>query len=289
MKIGLLCSGELGFKVLNFLYQNYNLTFVATDSKSDKIISYCQENNMSCFKGNPRQGKLAAFLNSISYDILISANYLFLIEKDVIQTAKQLAFNIHGSLLPKYRGRAPHVWAIINGEVKCGITAHKIDENCDTGDILQQTEIPITKYDTGASLLEKYKKEYNPIITSILEKWKKCKLRIKSQDETKATYFGKRTPESGQINWDWQSQRIYNWVRAQSYPYPGAFNFIENKKIIIDWIEPTDMGFKYTDDNGKILKIEDGIPFIKCPNRVMKATKIRNPNQVILKNNMILL
>lgn len=289
MNLGILCSGELGLEVLKFLYQNYNLAFVATDSKSIKVITYCEENNISYHKGNPRQGKLANFLKPISYDILISANYLFIIENDVIQTAKHLAFNIHGSLLPKYRGRTPHVWAIINGEDKCGITAHKIDESCDTGDILHQIEIPISNTDTGASLLEKYKKEYQPIIENILEKWETGNLKAKPQDETKATFFEKRTPDSGRINWNWQGKRIYNWVRAQSNPYPGAFNFIEDKKIIIDWVEPTDLGFDFADENGKILKIENGFPFIKCPNGVLKATKIRNLHQVELKENIILL
>ncbi len=289
MKLGLLCSGELGFKVLKFIHQNHNLSFVATDFKSNKVIYYCDEKNIHCYKGNPRQGKLAAFLKTISYDILISANYLFLIENDVIQTTKHLAFNIHGSLLPKYRGRTPHVWSIINGENKCGITAHKIDENCDSGDIIHQIEIPISYTDTGASLLEKYKQYYIPIISQILDKWEKGQLKPIPQDETKATFFGKRTPDSGQINWSWQCERIYNWVRAQCKPYPGAFNFIENKKIIIDKVEPTDIGFDFADENGKILKVEEGIPFVKCPNKVLKITKLRNPNQIELKEKMILL
>src|SRR5690606_33504394 len=96
--------------------------------------------------------------------------YLFIIDKKIIDLATSIAFNIHGSLLPKYRGRTPHVWSIINNEKFTGITAHIIDEGCDTGDIIEQVKIKISKSDTGASLLEKYNLLYLPLIRSVLEK-----------------------------------------------------------------------------------------------------------------------
>lgn len=288
MRIGLLCSGDLGLRVLELIVQKYELVFVATDSRSNHIISYCKERQISHFSGNPRNGKLANFLSSMEYDILISANYLFIIENDVIQTPKAFAFNIHGSLLPKYRGRTPHVWAIINGERKCGITAHLIDDSCDTGNILHQIEIPLSSKDTGASILEKYKKKYISIINIVVSHYEHGLLESVPQNNSKATFFGKRTPEDGQINWNWQSDRIYNWVRAQSMPYPGAFSYINGQKLIIDWVEPTDFGFDFLEENGKVLKIEDDILFVKCPNKVLKIEKMRNPDQIELKENIIL-
>ena len=80
-------------------------------------------------------------------------SYLFLIEKDIILHPRFLTFNIHGSLLPKYRGRAPHIWAIINNEKETGITAHVIDEKCDSGDIISQIKIKIEEI-----LVDKYLK-----------------------------------------------------------------------------------------------------------------------------------
>lgn len=288
MRLGLLCSGNLGLNVLQFIATQHNLIFVATDSQSHDIISYCQEKQIHYFLGNPRNGKLANFLSSLEYDILISANYLFIIEMDVIQTPTCFAFNIHGSLLPKYRGRTPHVWAIINGEKNCGITAHLIDDGCDTGNILHQIEIPILQNDTGATILEKYKENYIPIINKVLDQSKKGILQTIPQNNANATFFGKRTPEDGLINWNWQSDRIYNWVRAQSYPYPGAFTFLNDKRLIIDWVQPTDLGFDYLEENGKIIKIDDNSLYVKCPNKVLKIEKFRNLHQIEFKKNMIL-
>lgn len=288
MKIGLLCSGELGFEVLRNLKYIYPLAFVAADSNSQKVILYCKENKLSCFKGNPRKGKLHSFLNNVEFDILISVNYMFIIEENTIQLAKKIAFNIHGSLLPKYRGRTPHVWAIINGENKCGITAHIIDASCDTGDILCQLELPIFPIDTGATILEKYKKNYLFIIYQVLDELKNGTLKKIKQDNDLATYFAKRTPEDGQINWDWHSERICNWVRAQSNPYPGAFSYINGQKLIIDWVEPTDLGFDYLEENGTVVNIKDNFLYVKCPNKVLKLERIRNLCQIDFKDNMVL-
>ncbi len=160
MKIGVLVSGNLGRDILEKLNSNFDIAFVLTDSNSNGILKLCKKNEISCFKGNPRKGVGYNFIKNIFVDIILSVNYLFLIEKDIIQHSRLLTFNIHGSLLPKYRGRTPHVWAIINNEKETGITAHVIDENCDTGDIISQIKIPINETDTGNDLLNKYKSEY---------------------------------------------------------------------------------------------------------------------------------
>jgi methionyl-tRNA formyltransferase len=99
----------------------------------------------------------------IETDLILSINYLFLLDEEMISKLP-LAINIHGSLLPKYRGRTPHVWSIINGETKTGVTAHIIDADCDTGDIVKQIVVPIEKDDTGATILEKYEKIYPELL-----------------------------------------------------------------------------------------------------------------------------
>ncbi|MFV0329874.1 MAG: methionyl-tRNA formyltransferase, partial [Dysgonomonas sp.] len=223
----ILCSGGLGFNILENLIPSFNIEMVFTDSRSTSIITLCNKNKIDVFVGNPRNNAASNFINNRKVDILISINYLFIIESDVISIAKDIAFNIHGSLLPKYRGRTPHVWSIINNEKETGITAHLIDEGCDTGDVIQQIKIPILHTDTGNDILLKYNKEYLPIINQVLNNLIRGKVKTIKQDHSQATYFGKRTPDDGLINWDWQKERIYNWVRAQSFPYPGAFTYYE--------------------------------------------------------------
>ncbi len=274
MKVGILASGGLGFSILSKIFQKHELSFVMTDRSSDSIHSFCDTHIIPIFVGNPREGKSDDFLSRVSCDVLISINYIFLIEKNLIQIPKILAFNIHGSLLPKYRGRTPHVWSIINNEKLTGITAHLIDEGCDTGDIIKQIQIIIEDDDTGASILKKYESHYYTIVDNVLDKISKNQLVTIEQDNSKATYFGKRTPDDGLIDWNWHRERIYNWIRAQSFPYPGAFTFYLNDKVIIDWIEFDDNGFDFNIPNGAIVSIN---PIrVKTPNGLVKITKMRN-------------
>lgn len=273
MRIGLLASGNLGNIVLNFLNSNYPVIFVMTDKNSGSIIEFCKHKKINYFIGNPRGGRCTTFIQNIEIEVLISINYLFLIDKDLISLPNKMAFNIHGSLLPKYRGRTPHVWAIINNEKETGISAHQIDEGCDTGDIIDQVVIPIKEDMTGADILSKFSESYIPLIKSVLNKINDDTIVLKKQEHHKASFFGKRTPDDGQINWNWQKERIRNWVRAQAYPYPGAFTLLEDKKITIDRISYQEAAFFYDMPNGLVISIDPLL--IKTPNGVVKIDKIR--------------
>ncbi|MES2544108.1 MAG: methionyl-tRNA formyltransferase [Bacteroidota bacterium] len=274
MRIGLLVSGNLGYVVLKYLNPLYQIDFVLTDKKSSEIINFCTDNNINHFVGNPRNGKAYSFVSNMSIDLIISVNYIFIIEKDIIELPTRLAFNIHGSLLPKYRGRTPHVWSIINNEKYTGITAHKIDEGCDTGDIIEQFKIEINQNDTGASILNKYAQQYVPLIESVILKIKNNSVVFLKQEHIEATYFGVRTPDDGKIDWNWQRERIRNWVRAQASPYPGAFSFCQDEKIIVDEIVFSNYGFHADMPNGLIISLEPLL--VKTPNGVVELTIIRN-------------
>ena len=279
MNIALLCSGNLGFKLLKFVNsKQMNIQCVLTDSKSLEIIRYAKENKFSLYIGNPRKGKAYNALGHLKIDVLLSINYLFLIEKDLIDWPKSIAVNIHGSLLPKYRGRTPHVWAIINGEEKAGITLHEISIGCDTGAIIEQLEITISPEMTGAELLKLYSDYYSKLVDKFFQQLTDSSVIKKTQDESKATYFGERTPDLGQINWNWSRFRIVNWIRAQSNPYPGAFSYIDNIKITIDKVKVSDKGFDYRMPNGMILS-ENPI-MVKCPDGVMQILTIRNHQSI---------
>lgn len=273
MKICVLCSGILGLEVLKEVSAKLDVVVVFTDEKSVLINEYCHKCRIPLFIGNPRKGRGKKFIKNYEIDVLISINYLFLIEKDIYSYPRLLSFNIHGSLLPKYRGRTPHVWAIINNEKETGITAHKIDEGCDTGDIILQSKIKISRSETGYDILQKFNIAYKNMVFEVLEKLKAKTIGFRPQDHSLATYFCKRTPSDGQIDWNWQKERIFNWVRAQAYPYPGAFTHYKNKKVIIDEIQFTNLGFAYNMPNGLI--INDNPLQVKTPNGAISITKYR--------------
>ncbi len=285
MSLGLLVSGNLGASALKHLEVNHIVTFVMTDNNSDNIIEFCKNKNIKYFVGNPRSGRCNTFIKKIDIDVLISINYLYIIEKELISLPRIMAFNIHGSLLPKYRGRTPHVWAIINDEVETGITAHLIDEGCDTGDIIEQIAIPIDEEDTGADILIRFNEKYLHLVNLVLQKIKDDNILLYKQDHNIASFFGKRTSLNGHINWDWQKKRIYNWIRAQAHPYPGAYTFLNTKKIIIDKISYSDAAFSDNMPNGLILSINPIL--VKTPNGVVKLEIVRKnsiqfePNQIL--------
>ena len=205
-------------------------------------------------------------------------------DKEVFQLF-EYPINFHGSLLPKYRGRTPHVWAIINNETETGISAHFIEEGCDEGDIVYQERIMIENDYTGADLLNIFQIEYPKIIFNILENISHGKIFRIPQDDSIATYFPKRVPEDGLLDWNWQKERLNNWVRALSYPYPGAYSYYQNEKIIIDKIKFSNIGFDSSIKNGTIISLnENNYPIVKVQNGAIEIIKMRFPYPLFLRN-----
>ncbi|MEP6616496.1 MAG: formyltransferase family protein [Ginsengibacter sp.] len=281
MKVALLASGNLGLNALNLLLNSNDVILVATDKASEGIIEVARAKSIPLFIGNPRHSRLFEFAHFLEIDILFSINYLFIIEEDVLSIAKY-SINLHGSLLPKYRGRTPHVWAIINGETETGITAHIMEKDCDTGNVILQEKLLIGNNDSGSDLLTYYTSIYPQMIHSIIKMIENGKLISFPQDHSKATWFGKRTAEDGEINLSWFKERIRNWVRAQRLPYPGAFIWYNQTKIIIDDVAFSDTGFSAKDENGLVL-VMDPCPVIKTANGALELRQIRSGAEVIKK------
>lgn len=270
MKFGYFSSGNLGYECLMHLDKIPELIF--TDRKSREIQRFAQYHGIPFFVGKPDNILAKEFLNDFELDVILSVNYIFLLTKEIFNYPKNGSINLHGSLLPKYRGRTPHVWVIINGESITGVTAHFIDDGCDTGDIILQHKIPILNTDTGQDVLEKYKSVYPILIRDVLVKLESGDVKREIQDNSNASFYGKRIPEDGIIDWNNESINIYNWVRAQSTPYPGAFSYYNGNKIIIDWVRISN--YHGTEIPGTILST---IPLlVKTGDGAIIIEKIRN-------------
>ena len=285
MKILIAASGELGYTTITHLYGDLQIRGILTDSGSTKIIAWAQQNNVPVIVGNPRSRSYFSQVEALGgVDLLMSINYLYIINTDLINYPKIIALNIHGSKLPKYRGRAPHIWAIINGESEIGITLHKIDEGCDTGDILLQRNIPLTSTTTGGEVLEIFSRQYPEMVREACQLVAEGKAVLKTQDHSQATYFEKRTPEDGEIDWRWDRKRIYNWVRALTSPYPGAFTFYDGERVKI-WnvkIGPESSGqagsIKEVDNNHLSVQAGDGIILVEKYTADKDLTILTNNN-----------
>lgn len=283
----LACSGLLGARVLKYLYSKEEIIAVLADKKSSEIIAFCNKKDIPCFEGNARSDKCLLFVEQYKNVILFSVNYLFLFDERVLKLFEH-KFNIHGSLLPKYRGRTPHIWAIINNEKITGITIHDITLECDAGAILFQKEMPIKYSDTGYSILKKYFFHYPKMIEIFLQSFRDKRIIKQKQNEMLATYFGKRIPEDGKISWDWQRERIYNWVRALAPPYPGSFCFLESTKIIINRVAISDFGFFSYIDNGTIVAIVKNGFIVKTPNGCIEVVDYNIKGNIALSKGDIL-
>lgn len=278
MKYCVCASASYGYTVVNALYnKGLDIACILTNKKSEDIIKLAEQNGIPFFAGNPREGKAYKWITQqrLEFDSILSVNYLFILEGDVLSLAKKYAVNIHGSLLPRYRGRTPTVWAVINGEKEVGVTAHLMNEKCDDGDIIKQEILTIGPDETAGQVDDRFFEMYPGFVASVIDDIEQGNLQTKKQDNRQATYFGRRTPDMGEINWDWQKERIHNWVRAQAQPwFPGAFTFKDEDKIIINKISFSDFGFNYEQKDGLVLTIEGGKPIVKTPNGAVKLEEI---------------
>ncbi len=173
-------------------------------------------------------------------DVIFSFYYRNMLSQEILSLAEKGAFNLHGSLLPKYRGRAPVNWAVLHGEKETGVTLHKMLAKPDAGDIIAQKAVQIGETDTSLSVHANIREAAVELLDSILPQIKSGHYPSIPQNENLATYFGRRTAEDGEIIWRKPAKEINNLVRAVTEPYPGAFTFLGERKIIIWRARPLD-------------------------------------------------
>ncbi|MFP3019446.1 MAG: bifunctional UDP-4-amino-4-deoxy-L-arabinose formyltransferase/UDP-glucuronic acid oxidase ArnA [Arsenophonus sp.] len=166
-------------------------------------------------------------------DFIFSFYYRHILSKEILSLAPKGAFNLHSSLLPKYRGCVPINWAILNGETKTGVTLHKMIVKVDSGDIIMQKKVSINTTDTSLILHYKICQAAEQLLNDILPLIKIGHYSARPQDESQATYFGPRRAEDGLIDWSKSATEVNNFVRALTYPYPGAFTYLGDNKMII--------------------------------------------------------
>lgn len=172
-------------------------------------------------------------IRSLKPEILFSFYYRDMLSKALLDIPGKGCLNLHGSMLPAYRGRAPINWVLVNGEKQTGITLHYMTPNPDDGDIVCQQAIDIETTDTALILNQKMVKEAGKMLDECLPQIKAGTAPRFPQDDSKASYFGRRTPADGEINWQQPAATIVNLVRAVTRPYPGAFTYRGQQKIFI--------------------------------------------------------
>ncbi|AZP42812.1 MULTISPECIES: bifunctional UDP-4-amino-4-deoxy-L-arabinose formyltransferase/UDP-glucuronic acid oxidase ArnA [Rahnella] len=172
-------------------------------------------------------------IRALQPDIIFSFYYRNMLSEEILSLAPQGGFNLHGSLLPRYRGRAPVNWALLNGETETGVTLHKMVKRPDAGDIVGQRKVAITGDDTALKLHAKVREAAKALLTDLLPEMKAGNITLTAQDESQASYFGRRTAADGEIHWHKSATEINNLIRAVTEPYPGAFSYLGQRKLTI--------------------------------------------------------
>ena len=172
-------------------------------------------------------------IRQMAPDILFSFYYRNLVRPLILDIPAQGCLNLHGSLLPKYRGRSPVNWVLVNGETETGVTLHYMTPRPDDGDIVAQARIPITEDDTALTLFDKTITASTELLDEVLPKIINGTAPRIPQNGADATYFGGRKPADGEIDWSKRATEIRNLVRAVTHPYPGAFTHSGDRSLLV--------------------------------------------------------
>ncbi len=156
-------------------------------------------------------------------DFLFSFYYRSLLKAELLAIPQHGAYNMHGSLLPKYRGRAPVNWAVLHGERETGASLHGMLEKPDAGDLVAQRHVPILPNDTAHDVMHKVTYAAESCLYDVLPALLDGHAQHTPLDLNAGNYFGRRRPEDGRIDWTRSAWDIHNLIRAVAPPYPGAF------------------------------------------------------------------
>lgn len=235
-----LMDHKLKIERLFMMPQEFKISYSKTKVKNFNFANLAEiaaQYNIPCYEVDSTPGKrITDFyddLVALKPDVILVMGWYYMIPKKIRDIARFGTWGIHASLLPKYAGGAPLVWAIINGEKETGVSLFKIDDGVDDGDIIAQHTIPITFEDSIKEVYAKAIEASKEILLNALQNIEE--INFIQQEKSKIEIWPQRKPEDGEIDLNWPAERIYNFIRAQAPPYPGAFiKTADGKKIIIE-------------------------------------------------------
>ncbi|MGN6318780.1 formyltransferase [Trinickia sp.] len=182
---------------------------------------------------DPNGAQLRDAVAAAKPDFIFSFYYRHMLPAGLLALAPRGAYNMHGSLLPKYRGRVPTNWAVLNGETETGATLHEMAAKPDAGAIVGQSAVPILPDDTAQDVFDKVTVAAEQTLWRVLPALIAGEAPHLPNDLARGSYFGGRKPEDGRIDWSKPAQQVYNLVRAVAPPYPGAFTEVAGERFVI--------------------------------------------------------
>ena len=249
MRIVLFCATQRGYRALERLAalapEAELIVFTFREEPHeppflDDIRGLCERVGATCYEAKwVGTAKWQSFWESTDVDLILTVSWRYMIPSSVYKRARLGAFVFHDSPLPRYRGFAPTVWAIINGETETGVTLFEMADAVDSGAIIAQELVPIGQDNTIAEVMEQVTQTYLHLLERYLPALVSGSFTRIEQDQSLATFTCKRLPEDNQINWNASTRDCYNLIRAVTRPYPGAFTTLAGEKWIIwraEWL-----------------------------------------------------
>ena len=198
------------------------------------VAALCAERGIPCIMpADPTSAALLAQVQAARPDMLFSFYYRHMLPLTLLQSAPLGAFNMHGSLLPKYRGRVPVNWAVLHGETETGATLHEMVAKPDAGAIIAQTAVPILPDDTASQVFAKVVVAAEQTLWRVLPQMLAGTIPRLPNDLAQGGYFGGRSADDGRIDWSQPAQAVYNLVRAVAPPYPGAWTMLGAQRCVV--------------------------------------------------------
>lgn len=289
-KVFFIGSKKLGYSILKKLHsvdEESICKIITIDDTKDNRSSYNKFQNFATKNkisidvlNNPSE--LSTIINEEKPELIIVSGWYWIIPTEVLNKVPNGLIGLHASLLPQYRGFAPLVWAVINGEKKTGISLFYLSDGVDTGDIIDQRELIIDNNCTIDTLLSKVEKmSLDMVDTNYKKILNKTNNRI-SQSKNNVSYCSIRRPEDGLINWGDDNISIHNFIRSQSDPYPGAFTHIKDKKYYI--LESVIINETHYGPKGLISRVDNNSIIVCCGKNALKIVNIRSEDS---KENII--
>jgi methionyl-tRNA formyltransferase len=243
-KIAVFAYSETGHACLKYLFdRGENVVFVGTHADDPGETAWFPSvAELSKSRGvvpvlidDPHEPSLLSAVKAAEPELVFSFYFRHMLPREIVLSPRLGAFNVHGSLLPKYRGRAPVNWAIVNGETETGATLHAMTAKADAGDIVDQERVEIGPDDSALEVQHRVSAAAVQILTRRLDELKSGSAPRRPQDESQATTFPRRHPEDGLIDWSQSAKRVHDLVRAVTHPFPGAFTNVFGGGRAIIW------------------------------------------------------
>ena len=223
---------------------------------------------------NVNDSEWVSKIREMGPDVIFSFYYRYLLSDALLEIPRAGAFNLHGSFLPAYRGRAPINWVIIKGEQETGVTLHYMIARADAGDIVCQKSVAIAFEDTALSLFRKLVKAADLLLLEALPLIKEGRTPRIPQDLSKGSYYGRRLPEDGRIDWKWSSKRIYNLIRGVTDPYPGAFALMPDDRKLMIWRAVPEEEFMNAEMTCGTVQSRNGLVYVKTGDGWLRLVEV---------------